>query len=261
MFELQAKYPVKAEFRSAMEAEAMAENPSPVAQESVQLHCAVGDLSYTERVRAALHTVKVTDALGDGWNPDHLVQYFDGHLPRFQAHIDFWKRMEGRGEIPSKVYDFGTPFPFSSWYWALNYGSRIVYGCLGKFSDVSEDVKYQEINLCRRPDLSPADLVIATEVLEHLPCNLYDVVDWLRSLVNPGGHLLLSFPLGGLRAEGYERDWPEKYDEASAHIREFTRDTSESFISHIGMEIVEDAFVFTQAYGGTIRNVLMRRPA
>jgi len=261
LLELRKRYPRNIDYFAAVERENAAERPAiPEPIEVVQpIIPKDGDAEYIAAVQAKLPSWLPGDA---SVGPSDLLPYFNGHLPRFQAQLAFWHLMEDEGIIPESVYDLGTPFPFTSWYWALRHASRVTFGCLGKYRDLGERSKNVEINLCDMPALPAAELVIATEVLEHLPCDLHAVADWLFSLVEHRGCLLLSFPLNGANARYYNRDLPLPRAVSHGHLREFTMETSSVFVERLcqlDAEIFADRTVFTSAYGGYIRNVLIRR--
>lgn len=191
---------------------------------------------------------------------DEYRLHYEGHAPRFEAQIDlFQKHLDG--EEIRLVYDMGTPVPYSSYYFFLTKGAEIVSGMLGGACNVNEKVWGMDLNLCNPPDLTPADLVICTETLEHLPCNLFLVRRWLMSLVSPGKFMLLSFPLGGENATGYDRDHLGDYEKVHGHLREFTEETAQAFYLEMGWDVLDVVKTRQPAYQGEILNVLLRRPA
>lgn len=188
-----------------------------------------------------------------------VAEYFNGHLPRFVATLDaFRKHLSSGIEL---VYDMGTGDPFTSYWFNLTQGARVMFGMPQPHrGPVNEMVTPLAINLCiDRPPLEMADLVICTECLEHLPCNLYKVRAYLMSIVKPGGHLLLSFPLGGANAKGYWRDdLGDKLKISNPHIREFTQETAREFAYGTGWDMVDEFSVYTSAYGGQMMHAILK---
>jgi nucleoside-diphosphate-sugar epimerase len=193
---------------------------------------------------------------------DNLA-YFDGHLPRFEKQLEMFEKYFEKEKIET-VLDAGTKFPFTSYFLNLTKKSKVDFGYPKNGKDISETVRFKNLNLCRLPDIDKYDLVVCTECLEHLSCNVCKVRDYLFDHVRKGGFILLSFPLGGMNACDYERDDPDKYDEISDnHIREYTEETVTEFIAPLldRGELIERHSVFTSAYGGNIAQILIRRIA
>lgn len=190
-------------------------------------------------------------------------KYFDGHFPRFLKQFEMFEKFLKDEKIET-VLDAGTGTPFTSYYFNVRDGAEVCFGMPGSRADISKDVRFMPINLNYFPILPQFDVVICTECIEHLPCNVYNVRDYLFEHVRPGGYLLLSFPLGGMNAQDYEKEWPEKYDQVSnGHIREFTEQTADEFVKPLlaRADLLERHIVFTRAYGGEIMQVLLRRRA
>lgn len=195
-----------------------------------------------------------------GGNPDVVVPYFEGHWPRFAVQLDMFQAHLADKKI-GLVYDFGTGCPFTSYWFNLVHNARIRYGFPGEGESVTHDVAFLRVDLIRPPALEEkADVIIATEVIEHLPCNTYRVRQWLCEQVASGGHLLLSFPLNGLRPRDYHLDNLGDYNSIHhEHIREYTEQTAREWYIGTGFDLVEEKTVYTVAYGGHIMNVLLRK--
>lgn len=191
----------------------------------------------------------------------NIAQYFDSHYPRFALHLKMWKEFLDKESI-RRVYDFGTPVPFTAYYFHLTQGAEVIYGMLEECNNrLNEDVYPITINLCTdRPALGSADLVICTECLEHLSCNLYKVREYLKSLVAKSKFLFLSFPCGGQNPVGYYKDQPDLFVKSNSHIREFTREGAKEFAYGTGWDVIAERESSQPAYGAPILNVLMRRP-
>lgn len=204
----------------------------------------------------------ISDGTDPGMIPQGIKQYFHGHFPRFEAHMRIFDQIVERVSL---VYDFGTGFPFTSYYFVIRDNAKVVYGCNEADIGFSNSaVIYQKINLCNRAtddfftDLIPADLTICTEVLEHLPCNVIQVGEFLKSTTNK--YLLLSFPLGGVGAGNYEANNLGDHNKTySEHLREFTRATAKEFCERLEMQTVEILMSNQPAYKAPIMNVLLKR--
>lgn len=189
------------------------------------------------------------------------MRYFDGHLPRFNAQLDMFEAFLKDEEI-DLVYDLGTDIPYATLYFNLTKNAGIYLGCVDTNDDreILPNVHRKYINLNRPPILAPADLVVCTECLEHLPSNLYMVRQSLCEYVRRGKFLLLSFPLKGVNAKDYGLDIKEiNHDGSHQHIREFTEQTAKEFYAGAGFNLICEKITWTDAYGGNIMNVLLQK--
>lgn len=193
-----------------------------------------------------------------------LRGYFDGHYPRFDFQIDLFLALAQEEKIKS-VLDIGTPLPFASGI-SSYHGCKVKYGCIDTkdlasylVAPFNENCESIQINLNYYPEgIEPVDLVVCTEMLEHLPCNVVKARDWLADHAKK--YLFLSFPLKGQNAGNYEADFTNlDHNVCHGHIREFTRQTAEEFMKPLDFEIVSEQEIFTTAYGGVIWNVLLAR--
>lgn len=193
-----------------------------------------------------------------GIEPNGLEQYFNGHWPRFEAQLEMFESHLG-GESIRLVYDLGTGTPFTSYALHLDHGAEVVCGMPTEHpGEILPGVRLADWNLCYRPPADrAADLVICTECLEHLPCPLPPMAEYLKSLVRPGGYLLLSFPFGSRRAS-WAQDFGDYDRTRDDHLREFDPQLAKQFLRLIGWPIVADRLTYTSAYGGEIYNVLLR---
>jgi dolichol-phosphate mannosyltransferase len=119
----------------------------------------------------------------------------------------------------------GLDMQFRKLRWARSPGRRLVAGSLSKlpFADASFDV------------------VICSEVIEHIPREEIDLTDMVRVLV-PGGDLILGTPDYGRwlwrTIEGlYKKVFPQGY--ATEHINQYTRKSLREEIERMGL-IVRD---------------------
>lgn len=194
----------------------------------------------------------------EGLIKDKATQdYFAGHLPRFELQYRLFERY--LLQDIKLVYDIGTWFPFASYYFAKR-GARVVFGAERIPNDPGiENTMPAQIDLENPLALEPADLVICTECLEHLSCNLYKVRDYLRSLVKEGGYLLLSFPTGGIMFDSYDKKIP-KFD-GQPHLREFPVPQAREFYHGLGMELIHEEAIKVPLYAHAdgILHVLLRK--
>jgi hypothetical protein len=77
--------------------------------------------------------------------------------------------------------------------------------------------------------------------------------------VLPDGYLLLSFPLNGQNAKDYGETLPQDKQIPHGHLREFTEDTAREFYKGTGFSLVSEKITWTDAYGGKIMNVLLKK--
>ena len=193
-----------------------------------------------------------------GHNPhESMHSYFLGHLARFDWQ---WDVIEKYVPSVASVYDLGTKFPFISYWLYLRDHANVIYGAPDRtWTGKVQGAMYAPINLCSQQYPTPAALVICTEVLEHLPCNIREA--WKRVLGMTEKYLLVSFPLHGFNAKDYEKDdLGDHNHEFSGHIREFTYATSDEFLKEAAdFTILAQACMPTAAYRAPIRNVLMER--
>lgn len=190
-------------------------------------------------------------------NQDGLyINYFNGHRPRFEAQVEMFKGLDS--EKIKKVYDIGSWLPFASYYFSLTQNADVKCFCLKEegLPEVKEPT-YKEMNLCTPDKMDKADLVICTECIEHLPCPLRPVIDYLKSIT--GKYLLLSFPIGGIIKGDFDKDFGNWDIASSPHYREFNPDLIKEFLAIVDYDIVDDKKVYTQAYGGDIHNFLLRK--
>jgi len=183
--------------------------------------------------------------------------YFKGHRERFEYQYNLFSSIFN-GQVLNIVYDIGTFFPFSSLYFS-EHGATVYYGC-ERLPDVCNIHNTQplRIDLVNPPVLPKADLVICTECLEHLTCNLYPVRDYLANLVKPGGYLFLSFPTGDISLGKYDETLPYEGDK---HYREFPVEQAREFYKAIGFNLIAEQAVKTPLYqsGEGILHVLLQR--
>jgi len=185
-------------------------------------------------------------------------KYFLGHFPRF------WKQIEAIDkyidfDTDAKVLDCGTTFPFASYYLNLKFGCEVSFCSIdNQLITINNKVKGFHCNICYDDfGTNKWDMVFLTEVLEHLPCNLIKVKEKIIRSIKPGRYLLTSHPLKGKNAHNYDKDLELDWNKSHNHLREFTEQTAESFITEL--KILEKHIVYTREYGGNMYQFLYKK--
>jgi len=181
------------------------------------------------------------------------LEYFKGHIPRFLIGKHFIERYCNISDGFS-ILDVGTGFPFQVYYLTHEYNIRIVYLDPHKRTPPPK-TEFIRGNVCLDTLPIGFDLVICTEVFEHLPCNLYKVKDKL--IKSSKKYLLFSFPLKGVNARDYDKDLKLDFRKVHGHLREFTTKTAFEFVKDL--KILEHQTVYTPSYGGNILVMLLSK--
>ena len=193
------------------------------------------------------------------WQKRHNVHvdsltYFLAHWPRFETMLDLCN--EAR-IAPEQICELGSWYPYTSYYWkvASTFCKIDLFDIITReVSEVSEydvdGVRLFDFNLCTEslPN-KEYDMVIVSEVLEHLPCDQYLLCVAISQIVKPGGYLLVTYPLGGNNAKDYGKEMKE-YDAehlVEGHIREYTHETTKLFFNDL--TLVSSRDVTYPAYG------------
>lgn len=179
-----------------------------------------------------------------GWNLDAEARaYIDFHAPRFRRLLGVIEdsvpavgAIPGRMPGPVRILDIG---PGLMTQFLRDCRQEWVVDSLG-FADHRFPCRpcdrHIEFDLNdsprreRRPTIPPHDLVLMTEVLEHLPTSPFEVVGFVAGLVAPGGRLVVQTPnacalpkrlrmLRGFNPYEMIRDVLRP----TGHIREYTR--------------------------------------
>lgn len=196
------------------------------------------------------------------WQKRHNVSvdsltYFTAHWPRFEAMIQLCHEVGIKANELSQICELGSWYPYTSYYWKLaNQQCEIdLYDIIVReVPEVSEydvdGVRLFDFNLCTEslPD-KQYDMVIVSEVLEHLPCDLFLLCNNISKIVKLGGHLLVTYPLGGINAKDYRQNLVS-YDHnhlVEDHVREYTHETVLLFFNDL--KLVGSCEVDYPAYG------------
>jgi 2-polyprenyl-3-methyl-5-hydroxy-6-metoxy-1,4-benzoquinol methylase len=132
----------------------------------------------------------------------------------------------------------GSDFPYITYPIAQRLGFR-PYCC-----DIRDSYYpwFQKLDLNKDKIAGKFDLVICTEVLEHLACNLYDALGRLASAVNQGGYMICSVPIG-IRGLGISLNDELPKIDIHQHRREFTFYRAQSFFKSINMRILKQKVI------------------
>ena len=147
----------------------------------------------------------------------NLKEGEDGYW-RILEYIDSIEKYFKRG---GKILELGSHTPAISDYFRIEHEAQICYA--GIENDIPDNPYFKYINMCTDDFGSDWDLVTASEVIEHLPCNLYPVRDKLVNAVKSGGLLFISAPVAGIGRGDRKLDDVLEFDSSidNLHLREF----------------------------------------
>lgn len=188
--------------------------------------------------------------------PDYFRSHFDRlvqGIGMLNSNIEFNK--------DSKIHELGSFFPFFS----LPFADK--YRCYVEVSSIQNSPFYMDNNIYFRYSnlcfddfgIEKYDLLITTEVFEHLPCDLIEVRDRVIKCIKKGGYWLVSFPvkkendktLAVFKAT-YNNESAFTYHEN--HLREFSIESSLKFLELPDFKIIADGDSF-----GWIHQYLLRK--
>jgi hypothetical protein len=200
-------------------------------------------------------------------SPDSLT-YFRAHFDRFWPMIEMCLRNNVDSRKMNRIGELGSFYPYVSYFFKLEnpklkidlYDIIIREHCEPGTEPYDVDnVRLIDFNLCS-DDFGDAkyDLLFLSEVMEHLPSNLFDIERKVIEIMKDGGYLLVTYPLHGKNAKDYGINLGQ-YDCSKlqeGHIREFTDDTTSLFFT--SLEKVDSLVGKFKAYG-KIKLILYRR--
>lgn len=190
-----------------------------------------------------------------GGNPDSLT-YFRAHWPRFEAMIDATRACFVEPSALNTVCEIGSFYPYTTLYFKwLNPALKIdlfdiMPREIGSPGYDIDGVRLVDLNLCTEPlPKAGHDVVVLSEVIEHLPIDLFAFERAVIDTVAPGGILVVTYPLGGKNAKDYGKVFADRNMERlqEDHVREFTVDTVPLFFK--SMNLIDQRDVRYPAYG------------
>jgi len=184
-----------------------------------------------------------------------VIGYFKGHIKRFNLVIDMIETLK---PMNWKILEVGSPYPFISYFFYSH------FNCTCQCSDlydrtwkIDNRLFFKKCNLCLDEIEGVWDLIIASEVFEHLPCNLIKVKEKILGAIRPNGYTLFSFPLKSTAKEEFTHEYENKdFIKAHGHLREF-RGLVNDFLSE--ENIIDRKICKPDAYGGDIEVLLIRK--
>jgi len=221
---------------------------------------------YDRRIRSDLEEFDKSDSLIE--TSFSTKRYFE--YDHYSRYLDAWRLLQLN--LPdlenAQVLEAGSYFPYMSYPFIDTYNWNVKVFCVNLkklyfFKNKKCVIEYG--NLCT-DDLGNSiyDLIIATEVLEHLPANIFRVVERIKRALKPNGYFLVSFPMGGYNAKDYEKDliqiedqyFPERYRLGNPHLREYNNGTIESIVT--GMKLLYEKRSTPIAYNYIIQRLYQK---
>jgi hypothetical protein len=142
----------------------------------------------------------------------------------------------------SRVLEVGSTFPFITLPLAKKHGFTPVCADIQKVKDSS--VSFVQLDLCKDAIPQKWDLILCTEVLEHLPCNLFDVVNKIISATRDDGHIFFTVPIGFVGTGLPLNKVFESGGDGKTHLREFTPWKAHEFFSSFGLLVVKEKLIY-----------------
>ena len=188
--------------------------------------------------------------------------YIGRHWPRFEPAI-----RAIMANVPltpeSQVIELASTLPFITYPLVRKFGIEPTIASIETTRKDIPPYKFRYCNLNHEwlPGGPKYDLIIATEIWEHLPCNMIEARDRVLSVLRSGGYLYTSFPTNGINAgwtkyhHNLDMSFETNYRE---HLREFTDTLANQFLNVPGLEIISENKVWMEDYQGYIRGILCR---
>jgi len=199
------------------------------------------------------HPVAIETAKGDARG---IVKgYFQSHMIRFKTLIELLEKQQ----INEKnILEVGSPYPFVGFYFYKYYNCTVTVSDLfPRTWKINDKLKFKKINLCTETIDESYDVIICSEVFEHLPCNLIKVRDMIVHSIKKRGYGLFSFPLKSKAKIPLDEDIKNKdLNEAHTHLREF-RGLVDDFMKNLN--ILERKIKNIEGYSGEIEMLIFKR--
>lgn len=184
--------------------------------------------------------------------------------PGYYRIVEYLQSLEKVIKPSDKILELGTNFPFISDYFNRKYGNDFSYGGLeDSVTDNPEISKhFVRVNLCTAESYGTGDIVSVTEVIEHLPCNLYTVKDKL--IIATKKYLFVTSPVAeiGRKDTKLEDELPGDWNTYWGHIKEFKGvEELKSLFKSSELEIVDEWFSESRicGTGSYCYNILFRK--
>ena len=138
---------------------------------------------------------------------------------------------------PYSPCELGSFYPYTTLY----FGGEIdlfditpkVYPAVVEYDVYDVHLRGIDLNVDQPPERD-YDLVILSEVMEHLPCDLFGLCSRVTKIIRPDGHLIVTYPTQhNIHPYGYEETIGVSGREYGDHLREFTDDTVGLFFTNL----------------------------
>lgn len=143
--------------------------------------------------------------------------YIVDHWPRMIRTLDMLEKEDIRGVAS---YDVGSWIPFIGYHYYKKQG-MFAHACSIDIQNWEmEGAAHHQLDICKTHFQGKFGLVICQEVLEHLPCNLYNVLENIVGMTDR--HICISVPIGSTgKNRSKKLDITDSTNRSFAHIREF----------------------------------------
>jgi hypothetical protein len=215
--------------------------------------------AYRKKIHNIIERIVSNRMFEDSCNV--VKSYFEGHFPRFCDGINLAHK-HVHLDSNSLILEYGSPVPYFSLPFVTENNCKAVCRDIRilKFGEIQKNIVLEHGNICT-DQLAPSslNLIIMTEVWEHLPCSLLKAKAKVLNYLKNGGYLLCSFPIKGANSnpDQWDKILDTDFESNHDHLREFTPKTITQFITEL--EILGSTTSYTRAYGGNIVTVLYRK--
>jgi len=184
----------------------------------------------------------------------NYLGYKKFHRRRFEASTRMLEE-KCRFSGNSKVLEIGSTFPFITLPLSKKYGFTPVCADVQKVNDSL--FSHIQLDLCKDTIPKKWDLIVCTEVLEHLSCNLLDVVRKIISATKHNGYIFFTVPIGSVGARLPLDKSIEPRGDGKNHLREFTPWKAHKFFRSFGLTVIKEELIFNTYFfhwGTLLRN-------
>ena len=193
----------------------------------------------------------------------HYIRWLEVGEPGYYRILEYIQCLKKVVKWGDRILELGAYMPVISDYFRQYYGCETIYAGIENETPETAHL-FRKINMCTDDFGEGWDIVTATEVMEHLPCNLYRVRDKLIAAVRPSGYLLVTAPVAGIGRgdtkleDEIEGDWDKGFE----HIKEFRNvEEFKSLFEGRSLEIVDEWFSESRVVGegSYLYNTLYRK--